>query len=53
MVQLGDETKQIRKALLIEQRDQLIGRIEELQRTLKLLNGKINSYEESVVPNET
>lgn len=52
MVQLGDKTKQERKALLIEQRDQLVARIGELQKTLKALNGKIESYEQSVVPNE-
>ncbi|MDM5360742.1 MerR family transcriptional regulator [Peribacillus sp. ACCC06369] len=52
MVHQGDETMQTRKELLIEQRNQLVARIEELQRTLELLNGKIESYEKSVVPNE-
>jgi len=52
MVHQGDETMQTRKELLIEQRDQLVTKIEELQRTLDLLNGKIKSYEKSVVPNE-
>lgn len=52
MVHQGDVTMQTRKELLIEQRNQLVARIEELQKTLKLLNGKIESYEKSVVPNE-
>jgi DNA-binding transcriptional MerR regulator len=52
LVHQGDETMQTRKELLIEQRDQLVARIEELQKTLKLLNRKIDSYEQSVVPNE-
>lgn len=52
MVHQGDETMQTRKELLIEQRNQLVARIEELQKTLELLNGKIESYEKSVVPNE-
>jgi MerR family transcriptional regulator, aldehyde-responsive regulator len=52
MVHQGDETMQTRKELLIEQRNQLVARIDELKRTLRLLNGKIDSYEHSVVPNE-
>ena len=52
MVHQGDETMQARKELLIEQRDQLVARIGELQRTLGLLNGKIENYEHSVVVNE-
>lgn len=52
LVHQGDEAMQTRKELLIEQRDQLVARIEELQKTLKLLNRKIDSYEQSVVPNE-
>ncbi|MCT4475947.1 MerR family transcriptional regulator [Peribacillus frigoritolerans] len=52
MVHQGDETMQTRKELLIEQRNQLVARIEEQKKTLELLNGKIESYEKSVVPNE-
>jgi hypothetical protein len=52
MVHQGDETMQTRKELLIEQRNQLVKRIGELQKTLELLNGKIENYEQSVVPNE-
>ncbi|MBT2645722.1 hypothetical protein J7E52_03125 [Bacillus sp. ISL-34] len=52
MVHQGDETMQTRKELLIEQRNQLVSRIKDQQKTLKLLNGKIESYEKSVVPNE-
>lgn len=52
MVHQGDETRQSRKELLMEQRDKLVTKIEELQKTLKVLNRKIDSYEQSVVPNE-
>jgi MerR family transcriptional regulator, aldehyde-responsive regulator len=52
MVHQGDETMQTRKELLIEQRNQLVARIEKLQKTFELLNGKIENYEHSVVPNE-
>ena len=52
MVHQGDETMQMRKELLIEQRNQLAARINELQKTMELLNGKIERYEQSVVPNE-
>ncbi len=52
MVHQGDETKQMRKELLIEQRNQLAARMDELQKTLELLNRKIENYEQSVVPVE-
>jgi MerR family transcriptional regulator, aldehyde-responsive regulator len=52
MVHQGDKTMQSRKELLIKQRNQLVERINEQQKTLELLNGKIESYEQSVVPNE-
>ncbi|MEV5026713.1 MerR family transcriptional regulator [Paenibacillus sp. LPE1-1-1.1] len=52
MVHQGDATIQTRKELLVQQRDQLVPKIDKLQKSLQLLNGKIDSYEQSVVPNE-
>ena len=40
----GDKTEASRKAILIEQRDILKQRIESLQKTLVMLNYKIDSY---------
>ncbi len=48
----GDATIEARKALLTEQRDQLIARIGEMQKTLERLNYKIESYEQTIVPAE-
>lgn len=48
----GDGTLEIRKELLIEQRRQLAGRIEDMQKTLDKLDGKIERYEQSVVKKE-
>jgi MerR family transcriptional regulator, aldehyde-responsive regulator len=52
LFQQGDATIEARKALLTEQRDQLIARIEEMQNTLERLNYKIDSYEQAVIPAE-
>ncbi|WP_419875174.1 MerR family transcriptional regulator [Candidatus Pristimantibacillus sp. PTI5] len=52
MVHQGDSTIQTRKELLVQQRDQLVPKIDKLQKSLQLLNGKIDSYEQSVAPNE-
>lgn len=41
----GDDTTDARKALLIEQRDLLIKRMEDMQATLDRLNKKIEHYE--------
>lgn len=41
MLNTGDETSETRKHILIEQRNQLTARIEELQDTLKMLNKQI------------
>ncbi|MDA8229318.1 MAG: MerR family transcriptional regulator [Desulfitobacterium hafniense] len=48
LFQQGDATTQARKELLIEQRQQLIARMEDIKKTLELLNYKIESYENSV-----
>ena len=45
----GDATIGARKALLMEQRDQLVARMEEMQASLDLLNQKIDHYEQSMV----
>ncbi len=46
LFQKGDETAEIRKALLIEQKKDILLKIEELNENLKYLNIKINRYEE-------
>lgn len=48
LFQQGDETIEARKALLVEQRDQLMSRIEEMQKTLERLNSKIDHYEQGL-----
>lgn len=48
MVQQGEETVKTRKALLEEQRDMLVERIEEMQSILERLNRKIDGYEEGM-----
>lgn len=45
LFQQGDAMKQTRKAMLIEQRDQLIARIENFQQVLQRLNLKIQNYD--------
>jgi len=52
LFQQGDETIEARKELLIEQRDQLITRIEHMQKTLEKLNYKIERYEETLLEKE-
>jgi len=48
----GDETIEARKNLLIEQREKLIKKINDMQKTLELLNYKIDVYYNSMVPIE-
>jgi DNA-binding transcriptional MerR regulator len=52
LFQMGDDTVEQRKALLIEQRDILENRMKEMQNTLTRLNEKIRRYEELIVPIE-
>jgi MerR family transcriptional regulator, aldehyde-responsive regulator len=52
LFQQGDETLEARKEILIEQRKQLINRMEDMKKTLERLNYKIESYEQSVVIKE-
>ena len=49
LYQQGDSTKENRKSLLIEQRKELLDRIEELKETLEYLNKKIEKYDEITV----
>lgn len=46
LAQQGDETQGARKAILMEQREQLVGRIAEMQQSLELLNRKIEHYDQ-------
>lgn len=52
LVQQGDSTIEARKELLIEQRNQLIRKIEEMQKTLERLNYKISVYEQKILERE-
>ncbi|MBN1449830.1 MAG: MerR family transcriptional regulator [Anaerolineales bacterium] len=52
LVQQGDDTMEARKAILVEQRAKILARMEELQKTLDLLNYKISYYESSVLKAE-
>lgn len=52
LVQQGDATIEARKDILKEQRDQLIARMEEMQKTLDLLNHKIEVYEKNILTKE-
>ncbi|HBC91503.1 MAG TPA: MerR family transcriptional regulator [Pelotomaculum sp.] len=52
LFQQGDETVEARKELLIEQRNQLVARIEDMRETLERLNYKIERYEQAVIPAE-
>jgi DNA-binding transcriptional MerR regulator len=52
LFQQGDETIVVRKELLIEQRKQLIIRMEDMKKTLERLNYKIERYEQTVVVKE-
>ena len=52
LFQQGDETSGARKALLIEQRDQLVERMAEMQRSLDRLNDKIERYDQGLMTKE-
>lgn len=52
MFQQGNSTIKARKELLIEQRNQLAKRMEEMQKTLERLNFKIDRYEEGLAEKE-
>ena len=52
LFQQGDATLDARKALLVEQRDQLVSRRAEMQASLDLLNQKIDRYEQGMMTAE-
>lgn len=52
LVQQGDKTIDARKEILVEQREQLIARMNEMQKTLDILNHKIEVYENAVLKKE-
>ena len=49
LFQQGDSTVDARKAILIEQRDQLVERMADMQRSLDRLNYKIERYEQGLM----
>ena len=52
LVQQGDSTTDARKEILIEQRDLVVAKMEEMQKTLDRLNYKIDVYEKAVLTKE-
>jgi len=52
LVQQGDATIEARKEILIEQRDRLAARMEEMKATLERLKYKINVYEKALLEKE-
>lgn len=52
LFQQGDETIDARKALLIQQRDLMMTRMAELQKSLDRLNHKIQHYEQGLMTKE-
>jgi DNA-binding transcriptional MerR regulator len=52
LVQQGDKTIEARKDILKEQRELLLTRMNEMQKTLEILNHKIEVYEKAVLRKE-
>lgn len=52
LVQQGDQTIEARKEILIEQRKQLAARMDDLEKTLNLLDHKIAVYENTLLKKE-
>jgi DNA-binding transcriptional MerR regulator len=52
LVQQGDRTIEARKGILIAQRELLAARMKEMQKTLDLLDHKIEVYENAVLKKE-
>ena len=48
----GEETIEARKAILLDQRDQIVERMAEMQRSLDRLNAKIEGYEQGLPKKE-
>jgi MerR family transcriptional regulator, aldehyde-responsive regulator len=52
LVQQGDQTSEARKEILKEQRKQLAARMKEMQKTLDILDHKIEVYEKALLKKE-
>jgi len=52
LVQQGDKTIEARKEILKEQRELLVARMKEMEKTLDMLDYKISVYENSVLKKE-
>ena|ERR1700690_3637122 len=52
LVQQGDKTIEARKEILVEQRDVLMAGMKEMQKTLDILDHKIEAYENAVLTKE-
>jgi MerR family transcriptional regulator, aldehyde-responsive regulator len=52
LVRQGDTTIEARKEILIEQRNLVLARLEEMQKTLERLNYKIEIYEQALLTKE-
>lgn len=52
LVQQGDKTIEVRKEILKEQREQLVAKMKEMQKTLDMLDYKIRVYENAVLKKE-
>jgi DNA-binding transcriptional MerR regulator len=52
LFQQGDSTIKARKELFLEQRKQLVERMEAMQKTLERLDYKIARYEQKIIPIE-
>jgi DNA-binding transcriptional MerR regulator len=52
LVQQGDHTNEARKQILIDQRDELVRKMGEMQKTLDILNYKIQVYEKTLAEKE-
>jgi DNA-binding transcriptional MerR regulator len=52
LVQKGDKTIEARKEILVEQRELLVTRMKEMQKTLDILDHKIEVYENAVLKKE-
>jgi DNA-binding transcriptional MerR regulator len=52
LIQQGDNTIEARKEILKEQRELLVNRMNEMQKTLEILNYKISIYEDALLTKE-
>lgn len=49
LFQKGDETVDARKGILIEQRNQLLDKLEDIKEIINILNRKIDRYEDGLM----